>query len=73
MATQETVKTFCYNESGELKPKAECRAGLINHLILEEMMDIDEAEIFIDKTLRELNLWGEPRLEDLLREDGEQA
>lgn len=41
---------------------------MINRLILDEMMDIDEAEDLIDKSLREFNLWGEPRLEDLIKE-----
>lgn len=44
---------------------------MINTLILDEMMDIDEAEDAIDKLLRELNLWGEPSLEELLRDDEE--
>lgn len=63
------IKQHCYTETGALKPKAECRAALINHLILEEMMDIDEAENRTDKTLRILNLWNEPTLEELLGDD----
>lgn len=62
---------MCFNADGSVKPKAECRAEMINVLILDEMMDIDEAETFIDKSLLEFNLWGEPRLEDLLRETEE--
>lgn len=42
---------------------------MINTLILDEMLDIDEAEDFTDHFLRELHLWGEPRIEDLLRDD----
>ncbi len=64
----EIVGKLCY-ENGELKPKAECRAGLINHLILEDSYDIDEAENITDRTLRALNLWNEPRIEDLLKDD----
>lgn len=63
------VKQHCYTETGALKPKAECRALLINHLILEDMLDIDDAENRTDKTLRTLNLWNEPTLEEILRED----
>ncbi len=71
MITKEQMRAFCYNEHGSLKPKAECRAGLINMLILEDGMDIDAAEDFVDKSLREWNLWGEPTLEELLREEAE--
>lgn len=46
---------------------------MINTLILDEMMDIDEAEDYCDKLLRELNLWNEPTLEELLRDDPEEA
>ncbi len=71
MITKEQMRAFCYNENGSLKPKAECRAGLINMLILEDGMDIDTAEDFVDKSLREWNLWGEPTLEELLREEAD--
>lgn len=66
---QGLVKKHCYTDTGALKPKAECRALLINHLILEDMLDIDDAENRTDKTLRALNLWNEPTLEEILRED----
>lgn len=59
---------MCYTPTGAVRPKAEVRAEMINKMILDEMMDIDEAEDVIDKSLREFNLWGEPRLEDLIRE-----
>lgn len=59
MANPETLKKLCYDEKGEVKPKSECRAVLINHLILEEMMDIDEAEDLAEKTLQSVNLWVE--------------
>ena len=72
MADKELLRRMCYSESGSVKPKAECRAEMINHLILEEMMDIDEAEDLVDKSLREFNLWGEPRLEDLLKDLGDE-
>lgn len=71
MLNKETLQNLCYDEHGALKPKEACRAAMINTLILDEMMDIDEAEDAIDKLLRELNLWGEPSLEDLLRDDEE--
>lgn len=60
MEQQETLKKMCYDESGSVKTKGECRAAMINHLILEEMIDIDDAEDIADKTLRELNLWPDP-------------
>lgn len=68
MVTKEDLRAMCYTPSGAVRPKAEVRAEMINRLILDEMMDIDEAEDLIDKSLREFNLWGEPRLEDLIRE-----
>lgn len=68
MIEKETLRRMCYTDTGAVKPKAECRAEMINLLILDEMMDIDEAEDLIDKSLREFNLWGEPRLEDLLKD-----
>ncbi len=71
MPNKETLQKLCYDERDVLKPKEACRAAMINTLILDEMMDIDEAEDAIDKLLRELNLWGEPLLEDLLRDDEE--
>lgn len=64
---------MCYDEAGTVRLKADIRAEMINKLILEEMMDIDEAEDLIDKSLREFNLWGEPTLEDLLRDDEEET
>jgi RNA processing factor Prp31 len=60
---------MCFNEDGSIRPKADCRAAMINTLILEDMMDIDEAENLVDKSLREWNLWGEPTLEELLKDD----
>ncbi len=59
---------MCFTPNGTVRPKAEVRAEMINRLILDELMDIDEAEDWIDKSLREFNLWGEPRLEDLIKE-----
>ncbi len=50
---------MCYDELGTLKTKPECRAAMINHMILEEMLDIDEAEDTAEKTLQQLNLWTE--------------
>ncbi len=69
MIDKETLRKMCYKEDGTVKPKSECRADMINKLILDEMMDIDEAEDLIDISLREFNLWNEPTLEELLRDD----
>lgn len=63
---------MCFNPDGTVRPKAEVRAEMINKCILDEMMDIDESEDLIDKSLREFNLWGEPTLEDLLKDDEEE-
>lgn len=68
MVTKDDLRAMCYAPNGAVRPKAEVRAEMINRLILDEMVDIDEAEDFIDKSLREFNLWGEPRLEDLIKE-----
>jgi hypothetical protein len=68
MVTKDDLRAMCYAPNGAVRPKAEVRAEMINRLILDEMIDIDEAEGFIDKSLREFNLWGEPRLEDLIKE-----
>jgi len=57
MSDQEKLKQLCFDPTKGLKPKDECRASIINYLILEEMVDIDEAEDVADKTLRDLNLW----------------
>ncbi|HWQ99722.1 MAG TPA: hypothetical protein VN397_02640 [Candidatus Methylomirabilis sp.] len=57
MASPEELKVLCYNDRGGLMTKPECRTALINHLILEEMLDVMDAEDLTDKTLRELNLW----------------
>jgi hypothetical protein len=65
--TKEQLKAMCYTPAGDVRPKADVRAEMINTLILDELMDIDEAEDLIDKSLREFNLWGEPRLEDLIQ------
>lgn len=68
MITKDDLRAMCFGPGGAVRPKAEVRAEMINRLILDEMMDIDEAEEWIDKSLREFNLWGEPRLEDLIKE-----
>ncbi len=68
MVTKEDLRAMCFTPAETVRPKADVRAEMINRLILDEMMDIDEAESLIDKSLREFNLWGEPRLEDLIKE-----
>ncbi len=69
MITKDELRAMCFTPEGVIRPKPEVRAEMINKLILDEMMDIDEAEDLIDKSLREFNLWGEPTLEDLLKDD----
>lgn len=53
------MKQLCFNEDGSVRTKNECRAVIINKLILDELMDIDEAEDLVEKSLREWNLWNE--------------
>jgi len=65
MPEQDILKGLCYDERGEVKTKNECRAAMINFLILEDTLDIDEAEDLAEKTLKDLNLWPEPTEEDL--------
>ena len=67
------LRSLCFDENNGLKAKAECRAVMINHLILDPKtdIDIDDAENHVDKLLREWNFWNEPSIEDLLREDTE--
>ena len=63
MADPTTLRNLCLDERGGVKPKPECRAAIINHLILEEMVDIDEAEDLADKTLRETGFWPEEKID----------
>jgi len=60
MATIETLKALCYDDRGGLKPRTECRSALINHLILEELIDVMDAEDEADAALNTLNLWPSP-------------
>ncbi|MBI4139127.1 hypothetical protein HY479_03185 [Candidatus Uhrbacteria bacterium] len=64
MAEFETLRGLCLDDHGAPKPKPECRAAIINHLILEELMDIDEAEDLAEKTLRETGFWPEQEITD---------
>jgi hypothetical protein len=57
---QEELKKLCYDDRGEIKSKIECRAAMINYLIIDESLDIDDAEDLADKTMRALNLWPDP-------------
>jgi len=69
-ANPEVLKALCYAEDGSVKPHTECRSELINHLILEELMDVDEAEDLTDATMTELGLWQNPtEAQDMLPED----
>jgi hypothetical protein len=57
MASIEELRALCFDEAGAVKEKPACRAVLINHLILEELMDVDEAEELTEDTLNQLGLW----------------
>lgn len=63
METTNTLHALCYDETGKLKQQNECRALIINNLILEEGMDIDAAENLADKTLRESGFWPVPQFD----------
>ncbi|MBU2509275.1 MAG: hypothetical protein ABII13_04450 [Patescibacteria group bacterium] len=69
--TPEIISEHCFLEDGQLMSKPQCRAAIINHLILNDMIDIDEAEDTADKALRESGLWPEEKPgEDIdIRED----
>lgn len=69
MITKDQLRAMCFTPEGAIRPKDQCRADMINKLIIDEMMDIDEAEDLIDKSLREFSLWGEPTLEELLKDE----
>ncbi|MEN9558268.1 MAG: hypothetical protein RL141_637 [Candidatus Parcubacteria bacterium] len=56
-ANIETLTALCYDDTGGVKPRPECRVSLINHLITDEMMDVDEAEELVEQTLDSLALW----------------
>ncbi len=60
MATPELLKSLCYDDTGELKPMDQCRAAMINHLILEQGEGVDEAEDAADKFIRESGIWPVP-------------
>jgi len=60
MADPKTLRALCLDEDGQPKSKPDARAAIINHLILEETMDIDDAEDLADATLRESGFWPEP-------------
>ena len=61
MATQEALRQLCLDEKGQPKEKNECRAVIINHLILDGGLDIDEAEELAENTLRESHFWDETK------------
>jgi hypothetical protein len=74
MPDMEKLKSLCLNDAGQPKTKNECRSAIINHLILEEMIDVMEAEDITEQTLRELNLWpDEPAVDvkELLKDDND--
>jgi hypothetical protein len=57
MAEIEKLRALCLDDNGRVKDKTDCRAAIINHLILEELLDVDEAEDKTDEALRRLDLW----------------
>ena len=59
MADINSLRLLCLDHAGNPKDKNDCRATIINHLILDEMIDIDEAEDKTDQVLNELGLWKE--------------
>lgn len=77
MASIEELRALCFDESRQPKEKTECRATLINHLILEELMDVDEAEELTEDTLNRLDLWpkdehqADPEVEEEVEKENE--
>ncbi|MBI5654819.1 hypothetical protein HZC53_04170 [Candidatus Uhrbacteria bacterium] len=71
MNTTESLRALCFDEKGQPKPKNDCRATIINHLILEESLDIDEAEDLAEKTLNQSGLWPDPK--DELEKNSDQV
>lgn len=61
MSNPESLKHLCLNDQGTPKTQNECRAAIINFLILEEMMDMDAAEDLAEQTLRESGYWPEEK------------
>jgi len=72
METKEILHAVCFDEKGTLKPKDQCRAGMINHLILQDGLGVDDAEDAADKFIRESGLWPVPKL-DWSDEEDEQS
>lgn len=64
MADANEIRSLCYDHAGQPKTKDDCRAIVINHLILEEMLDVDEAEEHTEKLLNELGLWPEEKRQE---------
>ncbi len=69
MADINAIRLLCYDHAGQPKTKDDCRAVVINHLILEEMLDVDEAEERTDRILNELGLWSEENRQDEIAEN----
>ncbi len=69
MADPNALRALCLGEDGNPKSKPDARAAIINHLILEEAMDIDDAEDLADTTMRESGFWPEPPAAALESED----
>ncbi len=63
MESNNPLHALCFDETGKLKQQNECRATMINHLILDDGMDIDAAENLADKTIRESGFWPIPKFE----------
>lgn len=63
MEMAQLLNRVCYDEQGALKKQNECRAAMINHLILEDGMGVDAAEDLADKTLRESGFWPVPKFD----------
>jgi len=73
MAKIEELRALCFDETGQPKEKTACRAVLINHLILEEMMDVDEAEDLTEDALHQMDLWPKEEIAIPLEEGGEES
>lgn len=60
----EALRAVCLDDTGNPKEKNDCRATLINHLILDESLDVDEAEEKTEEILTKLGLWPDEEVEE---------
>lgn len=73
MEMTERLLALCKDEKDVLRPKNECRALMINELILVDGMGVDDAEDVADKALNESGFWEIPQFESYPLDEDFQA